>query len=307
MIVDAAKRDHKVAEKESRSASRRAQEKKHRTGREDREIVIEPTHGWVSLRLGDLWEYRELIYFLMLRDIKVQYKQTILGVTWAVIQPFFSMVVFTLFFGKLAGVPSDGVPYELFSFAGLVPWYFFSNGLTLASNSLVGGSNLIKKVYFPRMTMPVAAVLSRGLDFAISFGMLLIVMAYFRVAPTWQILWLPLFLLLAVVTALGVSLWLSAMNVKFRDIRHTLTFITQLWLFATPVTYPSSLITEPWQRILYGLNPMVGVVEGFRWAVAGTNTAPGGMVAASSVVALLLLISGAFYFRRVEKVFADVV
>lgn len=269
-------------------------------------IRIEPSKGWVSLKLNELWEYKELLYFLIWRDIKVRYKQTVLGAAWAVIQPFFTMVVFSLFFGKLAKIPSDGVPYPIFSFAALVPWTFFANGLGKASNSLVGNSNLIKKVYFPRLAIPIANVLSGIIDFIIAFVTLIGMMLYFGIMPSANILWLPFFLLLALATALGVSLWLSAMNVQFRDVQHIIPFITQFWLFATPIAYPSSLLSEPW-RTIYAINPMVGVVEGFRWALLSTDTAPGLMVLISSLVALALLVSGLFYFRRLEKTFADVV
>jgi homopolymeric O-antigen transport system permease protein len=267
---------------------------------------IKPSRGWVSLKLHELWEYRELLYFLTWRDIKVRYKQTVLGAAWAIIQPFFTMVVFSLFFGKLAKVPSDGIPYPIFSYAALVPWAFFSNGLNGSSNSLVGSANLIKKVYFPRLMVPFSSVLSGVVDFVLAFIVLLTMMLYFGIKPTWSVAWLPLLLLLALVTALGVGLWLSAMNVQFRDVHYAVPFLTQFWLFATPIAYPSSLLAEPWQT-LYGLNPMVGVVEGFRWSLLGTDTAPGPIIAVSSLAALALLVSGAFYFRRMEKTFADVV
>jgi lipopolysaccharide transport system permease protein len=269
-------------------------------------IHIEPSKGWVSLGLRELWEYRELLYFLIWRDVKVRYKQTVLGVAWAIIQPFFTMVVFSVFFGKLAGIPSDDIPYPIFSYAALVPWTFFAQGLNQSSNSLVGGARLIKKVYFPRLAMPIATVLSGGVDFVLAFIVLLGMMLAFGIVPTVNALWLPLFLLLALVTSLGVGLWLSAMNVQFRDVRYTIPFITQFWMFATPIAYPSTLVPEPW-RTLYGINPMAGVVEGFRWALLGTNTAPGPTIIFSSLSALALLVSGAFYFRRMEKTFADVV
>jgi lipopolysaccharide transport system permease protein len=269
-------------------------------------VRLRPTRGWVSLRLGDLWAYRELVFFLTWRDIKVRYKQTVLGAAWAVLQPLLTMLVFSLFFGRLAGIGSDGVPYPLFVFAALVPWTFFSNGLTQASTSLVSNANLITKVYFPRLIAPIATVLAGIVDFVLAFLVLLVLMAFYGVAPTGKVVWLPLFLLLAVVTSLGVGLWLSAMNVLFRDVRYTIPFLTQFWLFATPIAYPSSMLSEPF-RTIYGLNPMVGVVEGFRWSLIGTNTAPGGLIAVSSVVALALLITGAFYFRRMERTFADLV
>ena len=269
-------------------------------------LRIEPSRGWVSLKLDELWEYRELLYFLTWRDIKVRYKQTALGAAWAIIQPFLTMLVFSLFFGRLARVPSDGVPYPIFSFAALVPWTFFANGLSQSSNSLVGSSNLITKVYFPRLTIPISAVLSGVVDFLIAFAVLLAMMLYYGLTPTINVLWLPLFLLLALVASLGVGLWLSALNVEFRDVRYVLPFVVQFWMFATPIAYPSTLLSEPWRQ-LYGLNPMVGVIEGFRWALLGTNTAPGPIIIVSSLAAVLILAGGAFYFRRVEKTFADLV
>ncbi len=267
---------------------------------------IQPTHGWVSLRLRELWEYRELLMFFVWRDIKVRYKQTILGVAWAVIQPFFTMVVFSLFFGRLAQVPSDDLPYPIFAYAALVPWTFFANALTQASNSLVISANMIKKIYFPRLTLPIATVLAGVIDFLLAFVVLLGMMLFYGLRPTANVFWLPLFLTLALITSLGVGLWLSAMNVQFRDVRYTVPFLTQAWLFATPIAYPSSLLPDFW-RPFYGLNPMVGVVEGFRWALLGTETAPGPMVIVSGLAALALLVSGAYYFRRMERTFADVV
>jgi lipopolysaccharide transport system permease protein len=270
-------------------------------------LRIAPSKGWVPLKLKDLWEYRELLYFLVWRDIKVRYKQTALGATWAIIQPFFTMVVFSIFFGHLAKVPSDGIPYPLFSFAALVPWTFFANGLSQSSNSLVGSGTLITKVYFPRLIIPLAAVFSGIVDFVLAFIVLLGMMVYYGLFPTtMNVLWLPLFLLLALTTSLGVGLWLSALNVEYRDVRYIVPFITQFWMLATPIGYPSSLLQQPW-RTLYGLNPMVGVAEGFRWALLGTNTAPGPIIAVSSAAAILILVTGAFYFRRMEKTFADIV
>jgi lipopolysaccharide transport system permease protein len=271
-----------------------------------RELVIEPSKSWVSLKLGELWQYRELLYFLIWRDIKVRYKQTALGAAWAIIQPLFAMIIFSIFFGRLAKIPSDGIPYPLFSFVALVPWTFFANGLNQSSNSLVASANLIKKVYFPRLTIPIATVLAGAVDFALAFAVLLAMMAFYGVAPTINIFWTPLFLLLALVTSLGVGLWMSALNVQYRDVRYIVPFLIQVWMFSTPIAYPSSLLPESW-RMVYGLNPMVGVVEGFRWALLGTGTAPGPMIAASILAALLILISGAFYFRHMEKTFADVV
>jgi lipopolysaccharide transport system permease protein len=268
--------------------------------------VITPSHGWVALQLSKVWEYRELLYFLTWRDIKVRYKQTILGAAWAVIQPFMTMVVFSLFFGRLAQVPSDGIPYPIFSYTALVPWTLFAYGLTQSSNSLVGSANLLKKVYFPRLIIPLAAVFSGVVDFMLAFLVLMGMMLIYGIVPTAHLIWLPGFVLLALITSLGVGLWLSAMNVQFHDVRYTVPFLTQLWLFATPIAYPSSLLSQPW-RTLYGLNPMVGVVEGFRWALLETPTAPGPMLAVSTLVALALLVSGALYFRRMERTFADVV
>jgi lipopolysaccharide transport system permease protein len=269
-------------------------------------IRIEPSQGWISLRLHELWEYRELLYFLAWRDIKIRYKQTVLGAAWAIIQPFFTMVVFSVFFGRLAGIPSDGVPYPIFSFAGLVPWTFFANSLNQSSNSLVSSANLIQKVYFPRLAVPIATVFSGLVDFALAFLMLLAMMLYYGMVPTLNVLWLPAFFLLALITSLGVGLWLSAMNVRFRDVRYIVPFLIQFWMFSTPIAYPSSLLSEPW-RTLYGLNPMVGVIEGFRWGLLGTNTAPGAIIFVSSFVAMAIFVGGAFYFRRVEKTFADIV
>lgn len=268
--------------------------------------IICPSRGWVSLRLHELWEYRELVYFLAWRDISVRYKQTVLGAAWAIIQPFFTMIVFSLFFGRLAQVPSDGVPYPIFSYAGLLPWQFFATAIGNSSNSLVGSANLLSKVYFPRLAIPIASVIPALVDFVIAFVVLLGMMLFYGIAPTLNVVWLPLLLLLALVTALGVGLWLSALNVEYRDIRYTIPFITQFWMFASPVAYPSSMVPEQW-RWLYALNPMVGVIEGFRWALLGTETAPGLMVIVSTLAALALLVSGAFYFRRMEKTFADVV
>lgn len=269
-------------------------------------VFIKPSHGWVSLKLRELLEYRELLYFLVWRDVKVRYKQTALGAAWAIIQPFFTMVVFSLFFGKLGKIPSDGVPYPIFSFTALVPWTFFATSLTQASNSLVGSANLVKKVYFPRLTIPIATVLAGVLDFAIAFVILIGMMAVYGIVPGVNVLWLPFFLLLAIVTALGVGLWLSAMNVQFRDVKYVVPFLTQFWMFATPIAYPSSLLSEPW-RTLYALNPMVGVVEGFRWALLGTATKPGSTIIVSSIAAAVMLVSGAYYFRRMERSFADIV
>jgi lipopolysaccharide transport system permease protein len=252
-----------------------------------------------------LWEARELVYFLIWRDLKVRYKQTILGASWALIQPLFTMLIFSLFFGHLAKVPSDSIPYPLFSLTALVPWTYFANSLTQGSNSLVSNSSLIKKVYFPRLAIPLSKILSALMDFGLAFILVLIMCFHYGVHPTARVFWLPLFLLLAMVTALGAAFWLSAINVSIRDVEQTLPFLVQVWLFATPIAYPSSLLSQRW-RILYGINPMVGVVEGFRWALLGANTAPGPMLAVSSLVAVTALISGAYWFRKLEKTFADV-
>lgn len=270
------------------------------------QIRIEPSKGWSPLKLREIWAYRELLYFLMWRDVKIRYKQTVFGAAWAIIQPFLTMVVFSLFFGKLAQIPSDGVPYPIFSFAALVPWTLFNHGLSGASNSLVGSSNLITKVYFPRLIIPTASLLSGVVDFLIAFGLLLGMMVFYGILPTLNVLWVPALVLLTLVTALGVGLWLSALNVQYRDVRFAVPFLAQLWMFATPIAYPSSLLPEKW-RVLYGLNPMAGVVEGFRWALLGTQTRPGAMIFASAGAALVILVSGAFYFRRMERNFADVV
>lgn len=276
------------------------------TKEESEVVLISPSKGWISLRLRELLDYWELLYFLIWRDIKVRYKQTVLGAAWAVIQPFFTMAVFSVFFGRLAKIPSDGIPYPIFSYAALVPWTFFANGLSKASVSLVSNANLIKKIYFPRLCIPIANVLSGIIDFFIAFLVLVGMMYYYGLTPTSNIIWLPFLLLLALTTSLGVSLWLSALNVQFRDVQHIIPFVIQFWMFATPIAYPSSLLSEPW-RTLYGINPMVGVVEGFRWALLGTNTSPGSIIIFSSFVSLAVLVGGAYYFRRMEKTFADIV
>jgi lipopolysaccharide transport system permease protein len=269
-------------------------------------LTIRPASGWSPLGLRELWEYRELLYFLTWRDIKVRYKQTALGVAWAVIQPLFMMLVFSLFFGRLAKVPSDNIPYPVFAFCALLPWQLFAHALAESSNSLVANERLITKVYFPRLVVPLSAVLAGLMDFAISFLVLIAMMFFYGITPQLSILTLPLFILLAILTALGVGLWLSALNVQYRDVRYTLTFLTQFWLFATPVAYPSSLIPEKW-RALYGLNPMAGVVEGFRWALLGRTEPPSLMLIVSSAVTLLVLFGGLYYFKRMEESFADIV
>src|SRR5881398_295884 len=240
-------------------------------------LILRPPSGWASIGFKELWEYRELLYFLTWRDIKVRYKQTVLGAAWAVIQPFFMMVVFSLFFGRLAHVPSDGIPYPVFVYCALLPWQLFAHALTESSNSLVANERLITKVYFPRLIVPISAVLGGLIDFCIAFVILLLMMAYYGIAPTWAVVTLPAFILFAIATALGVGLWLSALNVKYRDVRYTITFLVQFWLFATPVAYASSIVPERW-RPLYGLNPMAGVVEGFRWVLLGKSQAPGALL-----------------------------
>jgi lipopolysaccharide transport system permease protein len=269
-------------------------------------LVIQPLKGLVSLNVSELWKHREVLYFLIWRDIKVRYKQTALGAAWAIIQPLFTMLVFSIFFGRLAKVPSDNLPYTLFSYSALVPWMFFATGLSQASNSLVSSSNLITKVYFPRLVVPMASVLAGLLDLAISGVTLVFMMAYYHRGTMAHVVWVPALLLLALVTSVGVSFWFSALNVKYRDIRHVLPFVVQLWMFATPIAYPGSLVPEKF-RLFYALNPMTGVIEGFRWALLGTNTAPGIMLVISSIIAVLVLISGAYFFRRMETTFADVV
>lgn len=268
--------------------------------------IIEPSRGWLSLRLRDLWEYRELLYFLTWRDIKVRYKQTVLGAAWAIIQPFTAMVIFSVVFGKLARLPSDGLPYPIFTYTALLPWNFFATALNRSSGSLVGSASLITKVYFPRLIIPISAAVGGAVDFAVAFVILLGMMAFYSVVPTAAVFTLPLFLLLALATALGVGLWLSALNVRYRDVGYIIPFLVQIWLFASPVAYSSSLIPAHWHA-LYGLNPMAGVVEGFRWALLGTEQGPGSILAVSVLVVIVLLVSGALYFRRMEKTFADVV
>jgi lipopolysaccharide transport system permease protein len=269
-------------------------------------LRLQPSQSWASLRLGQLWDYRELLYFLTWRDIKVRYKQTALGAAWAIIQPFFTMLVFSLFFGRLAKIPSDNVPYPIFTFAALVPWTFFANGLLQSSNSLVMNTNLVTKVYFPRLAIPIATTLAGVVDFCLGFVVVLGMMAYYRVTPRASMVWVPAFLLLALISALGVGLWLSALNVRYRDVRYVVPFLVQFWMFATPIAYPSSLLQEPW-RTVYSLNPMVGVIEGFRWALLGSGKPPGPGQIVSWLAATTILVGGAYYFRRMERTFADTV
>jgi lipopolysaccharide transport system permease protein len=270
-------------------------------------VQIAPSKGWSPVSLSELWAYREVIFFLALRDIKVRYKQTVFGALWAVLQPFTSMVIFSVIFGRIAQMPSDGIPYPVFSYAALVPWMFFANSVTKASNSLVGNAGIVTRIYFPRLAMPLSAILGNTVDFVLAFLMLLALMVYFGVTPTANVVWLPLLLVLAFATALGVSLVLAAMNVQFRDVGHAVPFALQLAMFVTPVVYPASLIKDPAWQFAYALNPMVGVVEGFRWALLGTDTAPGPMILVSACVAAALIFGGARYFKRIERTFADVV
>jgi len=268
--------------------------------------IIEPSSGWRALNLRELWRFRELLYFLTWRDVKVRYKQTAIGALWAVLQPLLTMIVFTVLFGRLAKISSDNIPYPVFSYSGLLPWTFFASAINLAGLSLVTNANMIAKIYFPRLLMPAAAVLAATLDFCIAFVVLLFMMVYYGITPGIAALTLPLFLALAIFTALGVSLWLAALNVKYRDIRYVIPFLTQVWLFLTPVLYPSSMIPDKW-RLVYGINPMSGVVEGFRWSLLGTEKAPGAMILVSAGVVVVLFVGGLFYFRRMEREFADVI
>jgi lipopolysaccharide transport system permease protein len=272
-----------------------------------REVVrIRPSGGWGAMNLGELWRYRELLFFLTLRDIQLRYKQTALGVAWAVLQPLLTMAVFTLIFGKLGGMPSEGKPYALFVLAALLPWQLFCYALTQSSQSLVNEQRLITKVYFPRLIVPLASVLSGIVDFLVAFALMLIGMALFGVTPGWGIVTVPGFVLFALLAALAVGLWLSALNVQYRDVRYTIPFLTQFWLFLTPVAYPASLVPAAY-RPLYGLNPMAGVVEGFRWALLGTEAPDWMMMAVSGGVVVALFVGGLFYFRRLERQFADIV
>lgn len=266
-------------------------------------LIIKPLRGWIGINIAELWDYRELLFFLIWRDIKVRYKQTVLGVAWAVIQPFFMMVIFTLFFGRFIDVPSEGIPYPLFSYSALLPWMLFSESVNRSISSLVQDTSLIKKIYFPRLIMPLAGVLSPLVDFLFAFLVFLGLMFYFGFCPTVYIIFLPLFLMLAVITALAVGLWLSALNVQYRDIRYAVPFLLQFWFFASPVVYSSESLPKSWQ-LFYSLNPMVAVIEGFRWALLG-RTHPGYSMTVSIAIILLILVSGLFYFRRMEKTFAD--
>ncbi len=267
---------------------------------------IEPSKGWAAPKLGELWHYRELLYFLAWRDIKVRYKQTILGAGWAVVQPLATMAIFTLIFGRLAKMPSDGLPYSVFAFTALLPWNYFSQALTRSSTSLVGNSGLISKVYFPRLIVPLSAVIAPLVDFAVAFLALVCLMIWFSIAPTWHWLLLPLFLSFAAMSALAVGLWLAALNVRYRDVGHTIPFLIQFWMFASPVAYPVSLVPERWQ-LLYSLNPMAGVIEGFRWCLLGNGTLDLKVLAVSAITVATLGWGGVLFFKHMEKTFADVV
>ncbi len=269
-------------------------------------IYIKPSTGLAALNLRDLWTYRELVFFMIWRDIKVRYKQTLLGAAWAVIQPVLTMLVFNFIFGTVAKVNTEGIPYPIFSYTALLPWGLFTGALNNASRSLTSNTNMITKIYFPRLVLPLSSVLGGLVDFAIAFVILVVLMIYYKVMPTAAIVWLPLFLLLTIVTALGVALWLSAINVQYRDVNYVLPFLTQFWLFLTPVAYSAKVISDKWQ-LVYSLNPMAGVVNGFRWALLGSNSGPNLNMAISVVISLVILVSGLFYFRSMERTFADTI
>jgi lipopolysaccharide transport system permease protein len=269
-------------------------------------LRITPPSRWGEFPLAELWEYRELLYFFVWREIKVRYKQTAIGAAWAVLQPFLTMLVFSLFFGKLAHIPSEGLPYPIFYYSALLPWMYFASSLQNATNTIVENQRVITKVYFPRLALPLSSVLSGLVDFGVSFLMFVAMMIYYGIRPTAAALWAPVFLLLAVMTALGVGLWLSALNAIYRDVRYVLPFLVQFWLFASPVAYPSSLVPAKW-RWLYGLNPMAGVIEGFRWSLAGGGERPGHLILISAGVVIVVLLSGLAFFQRMETTVADVV
>lgn len=262
--------------------------------------------GWVAIDFAELWQYRELLIFYAIRDIKVRYKQTLLGAAWAILQPVMTMVVFSIFFGKLAGVPSDGLPYPVFAFCGLLPWQLFAFALTHSSNSLLQNAHMLTKVYFPRLIIPFASIIVGLIDFAIAFVVLIGIMLYYDIIPGWAVITLPLFVVLAIAAALSVGLWLSALNVKYRDVRYTIPFLAQIWLFVTPVAYSSSLVPPNWQAV-FAVNPMAGVVEGFRWALLGKSAPPGAMLIVSLIATAMLFAGGLFYFARVEKTFPDII
>jgi lipopolysaccharide transport system permease protein len=274
--------------------------------RQPETVHIRPSAGLAALNLGDIWTYRELVFFMIWRDIKVRYKQTFLGAAWAVIQPLLTMLIFNFVFGTVAKVPTDGVPYPIFSYTALLPWGLFTTALNTASRSLTANQNMVTKIYFPRLVLPLASVLGGLVDFAIAFVILIGLLFYYRVTPTAAVWTLPIFIVLALITALGTALWLSAINVQYRDVNYVLPFLTQFWLFLTPVAYSAKVISEKWQMV-YSLNPMAGVVNGFRWALLGTDTGPGMTMGISAGIALLVLISGLFYFRSMERTFADTI
>jgi lipopolysaccharide transport system permease protein len=267
-------------------------------------VRIEPPRGWIELRLHEVWQYRELLYFFVWRDVKVRYKQTVIGIAWVVLQPLMTMGVFTLFFGRLAKLPSDGLPYPVFYFSALVPWAYFSTALQSCTSVVVDNQRVITKVYFPRLVLPLSAVVSGLVDFGIGFIVLLVVTTIYGIKPTLTVLWLPLLLFLAVLTALGVGLWMSALNALYRDVRYVVPFLVQFWMFASPVAYPSSLVPQRW-RWLYGLNPMAGVIDGFRWAITGRGHAPGLVLLASTAAVAVVLLGGLFFFQHMEGTVAD--
>jgi lipopolysaccharide transport system permease protein len=269
-------------------------------------VVVLPSTNLLDLDLPAVWHYRELLYFLVWREVKVRYKQTVLGVAWAVLQPLMTMAIFTVIFGMFVNVPSDGLPYPLFTLVALLPWTYFSEAMTRSSVSLVGDAQLIRKVYFPRLIMPLAAVVSPAVDFLLAFIILLAMMTWYGVSPTWGIIMLPGFLLLGLLTALAVGLWLSSLNVRYRDVRHTVPFLIQCWMYASPVAYPVSVVPERW-RVLYGLNPMAGVIEGFRWALLGKQSPDVGIMMVSVIAVIALLIGGVIFFKHMEQTFADVI
>ncbi len=269
-------------------------------------LRITPPGGWWDIPFGEVWKYRELLYFFVWRDIKIRYKQTVIGAAWAILQPLLSVIVFSLFFGKLAHIPSEGLPYPIFYYSALLPWMYFAAALQSATNTVVENQRLITKVYFPRLALPLSSVLSGLVDFGVSFLMFVAMMIYYGIRPTAAALWAPVFLLLAVMTALGVGLWLSALNAIYRDVRYVLPFLVQFWLFASPVAYPSSLVPAKW-RWLYGLNPMAGVIEGFRWSLVGGGERPGYLILVSAGVVFVVLLSGVAFFQRMETTVADVV
>jgi lipopolysaccharide transport system permease protein len=269
-------------------------------------IIIEPQKGWAPLALGELWKFRELLFFLTWRDIKVRYKQTALGAAWAILQPVLTMILFSVIFGGLAKLPSEGIPYPIFTFTALLPWQLFAFSLSQSSNSLVGSQNLISKVYFPRLVVPFSSVLAGVVDFGIAFVVLIVLMIYYGISLTPAALLLPLFLILTLASAMAVGLWLSALNVKYRDVRYVVPFLTQFWMYATPIAYSSSIIPEKW-RWLYSLNPMTGVVEGFRWVILGKSSLDVISLCISAGMVIMLLVGGLYYFKRMEASFADVI